>query len=122
MLKDLNWHPLEQRRIDSRLVIMYKVTYDLVAIPRSEYLSPNTRQSRHIHDALAYKQIPSLKDYYNFTFSPGPLFTGMPYQPIYRFFPPWRSFRGSLPLEYTYEAWNFLINFFVICIMLHLTG
>ena len=38
MLKDLNWHPLDQRRIDSRLLMMYKVTYDLVAIPAPEYL------------------------------------------------------------------------------------
>ena len=27
MLKDLNWRPLDQHRIDSRLVMMYKVTY-----------------------------------------------------------------------------------------------
>ena len=33
MLKDLNWRPLDQHRIDSRLLMMYKVTYDLVAIP-----------------------------------------------------------------------------------------
>ena len=33
MLKDLNLRPLDQRRIDSRLLMMYKVTYDLVAIP-----------------------------------------------------------------------------------------
>ena len=38
ILKDLNWRPLDQRRIDSRLVMMYKVTYDLVAIPASDYL------------------------------------------------------------------------------------
>ena len=38
MLKDLNWCPLDQRRIDSQLVMMYKVTYDLVAIPASDYL------------------------------------------------------------------------------------
>ena len=38
MLKDLNWHPLDQRRIDSRLVLMYKATYDLVAIPALDYL------------------------------------------------------------------------------------
>ena len=36
MLKDLNWRPLDQRRIDSRLLMMYKVTYDLVAIPAPE--------------------------------------------------------------------------------------
>ena len=49
MLKDLNWRPLDQRRIDSRLVMMYKVTYDLVAIPASDYLVRNTRASRQIH-------------------------------------------------------------------------
>ena len=45
MLKDLNWHPLDQRRIDSRLVMMYKVTYVLVAITASDYLVRNTRAS-----------------------------------------------------------------------------
>ena len=42
MLKDLNWRPLDQRRIDSRLLMTYKVTYDLVAIPALEYLVRNT--------------------------------------------------------------------------------
>ena len=69
MLKDLNWRPLDQRRIDSRLVMMYKVTYDLVAIPASVYLVRNTRTSRHIHP-LAYRQIQTLKDYNRFTFFP----------------------------------------------------
>ena len=63
-----NWRPLDQHRIDSRLVMMYKVTYDLVAIPVSDYLVQNTRASRHIH-SLAYRQIQTLKDYYRFTFS-----------------------------------------------------
>ena len=66
MLKDLNWRPLDQRGIDSRLLMMYKVTYDLVAIPAPEYLVRNTRQSRHIH-SLAYRQIHTLKDYYRFS-------------------------------------------------------
>ena len=35
---------------------MYKITYDLVAIPAA--------------DLLAYWQIPTLKDYYKFTFFP----------------------------------------------------
>ena len=38
MLKDLNWPPLDQGRIDNILLRMYKVTYDLVAIPASDYL------------------------------------------------------------------------------------
>ena len=69
MLKDLNWRPLDQRRIDSRLVLMYKATYDLVAIPALDYLVHNTRQSRHNHP-LAYRQIPTLRDYYKYTFFP----------------------------------------------------
>ena len=56
MMKDLNWRPLEQRRIDRCLVMMYKITYDLVAIPASEYLIRNTRSSAHRHP-LAYRQI-----------------------------------------------------------------
>ena len=85
MLKDLNWRSLDQRRIDNRLVMMYKVTYktldkfylksesinrvNLVAIPASDYLVRNTRILRHIHP-LAYRQIQTLKDYYRFTFFP----------------------------------------------------
>ena len=69
MLKDLNWRPLDQRHIDSQLVMMYKVTYDLVAIPASDYHVRNTRASQHIHP-LAYRQIQTLKDYYRFTFFP----------------------------------------------------
>ena len=69
MLKDVNWRPLGKRRINSRLVMNYKVTYDLVAIPASDYLVPNCRASGHIH-SLAYRQIQTLKDYYRFTFFP----------------------------------------------------
>ena len=69
MIKDLNWRTLEQQRIDSRLTLMYKITYDLVAIPAADYLIPNTRQSRHNH-LRAYRQIPTLKDYYKYTFFP----------------------------------------------------
>lgn len=69
MIQDLNWRTLEQRCIDSRLILMYKITYDLVAIPAVDYLISNTRQSRHNHQ-LAYRQIPTLKDYYKYTYFP----------------------------------------------------
>ena len=54
MLQDLNWRTLDQRRIDSRLVLLYKVTYDLVAIPASDYLIRNTRPSSRNHP-IAYR-------------------------------------------------------------------
>ena len=44
LVKDLNWRTLEQRRIDSRLTLMYTINYDLVAISAADYLIPNTRQ------------------------------------------------------------------------------
>ena len=51
--------------------LMYKITYDLVAIhvPAADYLIPSTRQSRHNYQ-LAYRQIPTLKDYYKYIFFP----------------------------------------------------
>ena len=69
MIKDLNWYTLEKRRIGSRLTLMYKITYDLVAISAADNLIPNTRQSRHSHQ-LAYRQIPTRKNYYKYTFFP----------------------------------------------------
>ena len=58
----------DQRRIDYCLML-YKITYDLVAIPAFDCLTPNHRQSRHIH-TLAYRQIPTLKNYDKYTFFP----------------------------------------------------
>ena len=69
MIKDLNWRTLEEWCKDSRLTLMHKITYDLVAIPAADYIIPNTRQLRHNH-LIAYRQIPTLKDYYKYTFIP----------------------------------------------------
>ena len=80
----------DQRHIDCRLMLC-KVTYDLVAIPDSDYLTPNRRQSRHIH-TLAYSQIPTLKNYDKNTPSfPEQSYIGMPSQPSYHCFLPWHS-------------------------------
>ena len=68
-LQDINWRTLDQRSIDSRLVFLYKVTYDLVAIPAHDYLIRNTRQSPRNH-YMAYRQILALREYYKFTFFP----------------------------------------------------
>ena len=39
MLKELNWPSLQERRQQSRLIMMYKIFYDLVDIPWSQYLT-----------------------------------------------------------------------------------
>ena len=89
-LENLHWRPLDQRRIDSRLVIMYKVTYDLVAIPASEYLIPNRRESKFIHP-LAYKQIPTSTNSYRYSFFQELSYTGIPPQPALSCSRPWHS-------------------------------
>ena len=74
-----NWHPLDQRRLDSHLTMLYKVKYDLAAIPTSQYLTRNTWLSRHIHP-LSYR-FPLLKTINGSNFSQGQLFIGMPGSP-----------------------------------------
>ena len=66
MPQNLNWRTLDQRRIDSRLIMIYKVKYDLVAfdlvaIPASDYLTPYLRQSRHIHPLVQTYRSPLSK-------------------------------------------------------------
>ena len=53
MLGNLRWRPLDQSCIDNRLIMLYKSTFDLLAIPVAEYLVPNCRESKFIHP-LAY--------------------------------------------------------------------
>ena len=90
MLKDLNWRPLDKRRIDSRLLMIYKVTHDLVAIPAPEYLVRNTRQYRHIYLWPIDRSIHS-KTITDSHFLPGLSSTGMPSLPIYQISLPWLS-------------------------------
>ena len=49
--------------------MLYKITYDLVAIPLTDYLTPNRRQSKFIHP-LAYRQISTTTNYCKYSFFP----------------------------------------------------
>ena len=53
----------DEKQIDCRLIMLYKATYDIVAMPFFDYLTSNLRLSRHNHQ-LAYRQIPALMDCY----------------------------------------------------------
>ena len=81
----------DQRRVDCRLML-YKITYDLVAIPASDCLTPNRRQSRHIH-TQAYRQNPHSRTTINTPSFPEQSYIGMPPppQPSYHCFLPWLS-------------------------------
>ena len=69
MMEDLKWRSLEDRRRDARLVLMYKIENNLVAVQKEGRLIPSNRRSRHIHDK-SY-QIPATKqDYRKYSFFP----------------------------------------------------
>jgi hypothetical protein len=51
MIQQLNWQTLEQRRVNSDLILMYKVVHGLVAVPTS-YLPPLS--TRHYMNFIQY--------------------------------------------------------------------
>ena len=53
-MKDLNWHPLDQICIDSRDKMLYKVTYDFVAIPHPSTSSPVKKNYTRLQDDFSY--------------------------------------------------------------------
>lgn len=66
MMVDLQWEPLETRRLRSRLIMMYKIRNDLIDIPATSYLTPGDTRTR----GSKYRQPPTYKDVYKFSFFP----------------------------------------------------
>ncbi len=50
MLNELGWRSIEERRIDARLVLMYKFVQGLIPISCSNFLRPVLRRSRNTHE------------------------------------------------------------------------
>ena len=47
LINDLNWQSLQLRRFNLKLIMMYKITHNLVSIPKDHYLTPCTSSTRH---------------------------------------------------------------------------
>ena len=88
MLNKLGWRTLEQRRADARLCLFYKIIYGRVAVPLPHYVQYNNRISRYCH-SMTFRQVSTSTDYYEHSFFPSLLFSGMP----------------SLSLLYAYRVW-----------------
>ena len=69
MLSNLGWRSLENRRIDARLTMFYKIVYGLVAIPLPSYFVRPEVYTRHMH-FLSYRQIHTSVCYYQYSFLP----------------------------------------------------
>jgi hypothetical protein len=63
MLSDLGWRDLAQRRVDSRVMMMYKITRGLVDIPIGHYIRLQ-RNGIHIQPIIART------NYYQYSFFP----------------------------------------------------
>jgi hypothetical protein len=69
MMSDINWAPLEVRRIRYRLIFFYKVIHHLVAIPYSNLLIPVDTRTRHTNPN-SFRHIQTSKDYYKYSYFP----------------------------------------------------
>ena len=69
MCGNLGWRSLENRRIDARLTMFYKIVYGLVAIPLPSYFVHPEVYTRHMH-SLSYRQIHTSTRYYQYSFFP----------------------------------------------------
>ena len=76
MQSDLYLGSLEQRRVDASVIMLYTIIHGIVAISLPVYFEQLSRQTRHSHP-LAFRQIHTTANYYNYSFSPCLLFTGI---------------------------------------------
>ena len=69
MLDSLGWRSLADRRADARLILFYKIVYNLVAVLLPQYINHPVRMTRHMHP-LHFVQIPATASYYKYLFFP----------------------------------------------------
>ena len=72
MMSDLNWKSLQDRRRDSRLVLLYKIINELVAIPPppDKHLVKTTRNLKTANNQKQYHTIRATVDNFRFSFFP----------------------------------------------------
>ena len=63
------WRSLEDRRIDARLIMFYKIVHGYVAIQLPTYFDKPLRYTRHMH-TLSFRQIHTAASYYQYSFYP----------------------------------------------------
>ena len=69
MLDNLGWRSFENKRIDARLVMFYKIVHCHVAIQIQSYFEKPQRYTRHMYP-LSFRQIHTSATYYQQSFYP----------------------------------------------------
>ncbi len=65
----LGWRSLEQRRIDARIVMFFKIYHQLVAVNFPDYICTPLRYTRQMH-CFSLRQVQVTSDYQKFAFFP----------------------------------------------------
>ena len=72
--KQLNWPSLSVRRLQSRLVLSYKICHQNIAIPIPPYLQKPLRTTRHTsninENSYRYSQLSTSTDTYKYSYFP----------------------------------------------------
>ena len=69
MLSSLQWPTIQQRRLNIRMCMIYKIIHNLVAIPQDNYFIPKCRLTPNQHPYTFMQYQPS-RDYFKFSFFP----------------------------------------------------
>ena len=67
MIQSLAWESLHSRRVKMRIILLFKIIYDLIDIPAWQ-LNPSNARTRG-HD-MRLRQIPAKQNYYRYSFLP----------------------------------------------------
>ena len=67
MMETLNWHTLQERRLKTRLQMLYKIVNQEIAIPSQDILIKSQSRTRTTHDQT-YRQIQCNKNSFKFSF------------------------------------------------------
>jgi len=70
MLADLGWRSLAARRMDSRLLMMYKITHGFVQVPHTQYMQPPPHTAVRRNQEYTYSQIPARTNYLKYSYFP----------------------------------------------------
>jgi hypothetical protein len=80
MIDTLGWPTLAERRLKTRLIMLYKITHCLIAIP-TYILVPSDNRLRK-HHSQSYQHIQTSKDTYKWSFFLIQLYNGTCYRNI----------------------------------------
>jgi uncharacterized iron-regulated protein len=70
ILNQLNWPTLEQRRKQSRLITMFKIQNDLIAIPIPDYIQRQTIRSTRQYHPAKFRVMKANNNVYKHSFYP----------------------------------------------------